>query len=392
MKQKTVYLDYAAAAPVDERVAQAMAPFWSERFYNPSSLYDAARAVRRELEATRGDAAEVLGAKKSEIVFTAGGTESVNLAVLGLARRFPGAHLSVSAIEHDGVLAVAAQAEREGHKLTFIPCTPGGVVEPKAVNKCIDDETVLVAVMYANNETGTIQPLAKIAAMLADIRRDRAARGVNRPLYLFTDASQAAGRLDLHVSRLGVDLMTLNGGKIYGPKQSGALYVRTGVELEPVIYGGGQERGLRGGTESVAAAVGFSSALKLVAEDREAESARLRELRGRLWQAIKAELPDAEQNGDPSKSLASHLNFRLPGLNGEDAVAHLDQAGIQVSTGSACSTGDTDPSHVLLALGLTPEEANSSLRLSLGRQTSAEDIDYAAAAIPKVLKNLRMLK
>jgi cysteine desulfurase len=367
-----------------------MEPYWSEWFYNPSSLYTVARQSRQALEAARGEVADVLGARKTEIIFTAGGTESVNLAILGVARRNPGSQVLASAIEHAAVRAGLTRLEVEGHTTRLIPVSREGLIDLPALQAAINDRTVLVSVMLASNEVGTIQPLAKMAQIIKQVRADRQKRGVGMPLYLHTDAAQAANYLDLQVSRLGVDLMSLNGGKIYGPKQSGCLYVRTGTELEPLIYGGGQERNLRSGTENLPGAVGFATALRLVQTDRQAESVRLEALR---HQALKDLLSMAgvKLNGDAKRRLPNNINLTIDDLSGETLVHYLDQAGIAASTGSACSTGSLDPSPALIALGLTPEQTQSSLRLTLGRGTTAADIKHLLQVFPRIVTRLRSL-
>jgi len=385
----SIYLDHAATTPLDPRVLEAMRPYLEEQFANPSSLYGAARETRQAVEGARHAIANILGAKPTEIVFTSGGTEGNNLAVQGVLRAHPGAHWVTIEIEHDSVLGCAKPLNNMGHESTIVPVKPNGVVDPETIAGAITDQTVLISVMTANNEIGTIQPVADIAKLVAKIRADRAARKITLPLYLHTDACQAAGYLDLHVTRLGVDLLTLNGSKIYGPKGTGALYVRQGTELEPLMYGGGQERGRRSGTENVAGAVGLAEALNLAASEREAESRRLATLRDDLIRRITETIPEAILNGDPKRRLPNNVNLTIPGAEGEAMVLYLDNAGIQASTGSACSTGNLDPSHVLLAIGRTPAEANASLRLTLGRSTTAKDLDHVANTLPPIVRRLR---
>lgn len=386
-----IYLDHAATTPLDPRVLEAMRPYLEDQFANPSSLYVAARDTRRAVEQARHTAAAILGAKPTEIVFTSGGTEGDNLAVQGVLRAHPGAHWVTSSIEHDAVLNIATALDRQGYSHSVVPVKPSGIVDPEAIAAAVTDRTVLVSVMMANNEIGTIQPIADLAKLVAKIRTERSRRAISLPLYLHTDATQAAGYLDLHVSRLGVDLLTLNGSKIYGPKGSGLMYVRHGTALEPLMYGGGQERGRRSGTENVAGIVGLSKALELAAADREAESRRLAPLRDNLIRRLLEALPDAALNGDPKRRLPNNVNLTIPGAEGEGMVLYLDNAGIMASTGSACTTGSLDPSHVLLAIGLTPVEANSSLRLTLGRSTDAHAIDRVIEALPGIVTRLREL-
>jgi cysteine desulfurase len=393
---RPVYLDHAAATPLDPRVLEAMRPYLEDQFANPSSLYRAARVTRQAIEDARHTIAKVLGAKPTEIVFTSGGTEGDNLAIQGVLRSHPGAHWVTTAIEHDAVLGNVERLKPIGHTATVVPVRPNGIVDPAAVAAAVRDSTVLVSVMLANNEIGTIQPMADLAKLIAKIRQDRARRGVECPLYLHTDATQAPNYLSLHVGRLGVDLLTLNGSKIYGPKGSGALYVRQGTALEPLLYGGGQERARRSGTENVAGAVGLATALELAATTREAESRRLAPLRDRLIRELTGPsnptyIPGATLNGDPRRRLPNNVNLTIPGAGGETMVLYLDNAGIQASTGSACSTGNLDPSHVLLALGLTPAEADSSLRLTLGRATTEADIGRLIRVLPGLITRVREL-
>lgn len=369
---KSIYLDYAAATPVDPQVLEAMQPFFTEQFANPSSLYTLARATREALSAARASVANTLGAKPTEIIFTAGATESINLAIQGVMRKFPDGHIVTTNIEHEAVLETVKQFNHS-------------IVAPADVISSITDKTVLVSVMMANNEVGTILPIKEISAAISLMRKSR---NSEHPLYLHTDAAQAGTTLDLHVSRLGIDLLTLNGGKMYGPKQSGILYVRTGTQLEPLIYGGGQERGMRSGTENVAFAVGFAKALEIAQADRKDEAHRLEQLRDQLQTALTDAIPQIVVNGDQRHRLPHNLNITLPGLDGEAAVLYLDNAGVQASTGSACSIGSDEPSHVLLALGCTPAEANASLRFTLGKQTTPDDVQTASEIIIKTLRHL----
>lgn len=389
--QNTIYLDHAATTPLAPEVLAAMRPFLEAEFANPSSLYAAARQTRHAIESARHRLATVLGAKPTEIVFTSGGTEGNNLAIQGVLRHFPGASWVTTAIEHDAVLGIVKPYAAIGQAGTVVPVKPNGLVEPSLIMSAITDSTVLVSVMLANNEIGTIQPLGTISKLVAQVRKQRIERGIDLPLYLHTDAVQAAGYLDLHVTRLGVDLLTVSGSKLYGPKGVGALYIRHGVQLEPLLYGGGQERGRRSGTENVAGVVGLAQALELVASQRESESRRLSMLRDRLISDLLAAIPGAQLNGDPKYRLPNNLNFTLPGSEGEALVLYLDNAGIQASTGSACSTGSLDPSHVLLALGRTPAEANSSLRLTLGRTTTPAQLETLLEVLPPIVSRLREL-
>ncbi len=378
-----IYLDYAAATPVDSVVFEVMQPYFTEQFANPSSLYASARVTREGLTSARANVANTLGAKPTEIIFTAGATESINLAIQGVMREHPGKRIVTTSIEHEAVLETVKQYE---HALVAV--SKLGVVGVEDVLGAVTDDTVLISVMMANNEVGTIQPIKEIAAGIANIREDRTSAGNDLPLYLHSDAAQAATTLDLHVSRLGIDLLTLNGGKMYGPKQSGILYIRTGTKLQPLIYGGGQERGMRSGTENVAFAVGFAKALELAQANRKDEAHRLEKLRDQLQKALQSEIPEVLINGDQKHRLPHNLNITLPGLDGEAAVLYLDNAGIQASTGSACSIGSDEPSHVLIAMGCSVREASASLRLTLGKDTTEEDIQRAGQIIIQTLRHL----
>jgi cysteine desulfurase len=385
-----IYLDHAATTPLNPLVAAAMQPYFGDDFANPSSLYGAARSTRLAVETARAGIADVLGAKTTEIIFTSGGTEGDNLAVQGVLRAAgPGAHWVTTAIEHDAVLSQTGRLDRQGYPSSIVDVGESGIVTADAVEAAINDSTVLVSVMLANNEIGTIQPVADVARAIQRIRLERVERGIDTPIYLHTDACQAAGYLSLHVTRLGVDLMTINGSKIYGPKGVGVLYVRHGVELEPLMYGGGQERGRRSGTENVAGIVGLATALKLVHEVREIESRRLSALRDMLIGGIREALPDVILNGDPKRRLPNNVNVIIPGVEGEAVVLYLDNAGIMVSTGSACSSGSLEPSHVLTGIGRSREAAQQSLRLTLGQSSDEVSIRKVLGVLPGIVARLR---
>jgi cysteine desulfurase len=386
-----IYLDHAAATPLHPSVIEAMLPYQNEFYANPSSIYGVARKLTLVLEQARQRVAQRLGAKVTEIIWTSGGTESVNQAIAGVLRAHPRASWVTCTIEHEAVLSLREPMEREGHTVTMVSVSSLGIVDVQSVIKTVTDETVLISIMLANNEIGTIQPVAKIARLIAEIRQDRTLRGITLPLYLHTDACQAAGYLDVSVTRLGVDLLSMNGSKIYGPKGSGVLYVKQQVVLDPLIYGGGQERGRRSGTSNVAAAVGFATAFELVQDDRQAETQRLSNLRDSLRSQLQDKIPNLMINGHLDHRLPGNLNVCLPGLEGEALVLYLDGIGIMAATGSACASGTEDPSHVLVALGLNPQDATASLRLTLGRSTTQADIDYVAGHLPGIVKRLRSL-
>jgi cysteine desulfurase len=373
MQRAAIYLDYAAATPVDKRVVAAMLPYFSEKFFNPSAMYSQAADVAKDMAAARANVAHWLGARPSEVIFTAGGSEANNLAIQGVMRRYPGANVVVSAVEHESVLAPASL-----FSCKIAPVDRGGIVNVAKLAERIDDKTVLVSIMYANNEVGTIQPIREIAQMIS---AKRAQRSGKLPLYFHTDAAQAANYLDLHMSRRGVDMLTLNGGKIYGPKQSGALVVRGGVDLQPIIIGGGQERGQRSGTENVAAVIGFTKALELAQQSRHEETHRLQTLQQYFFDHIEQALPQAVINGSRKKRLPNNVHLTIPGADNERLLIQLDEAGIMAAAGSACSASSETSSHVLLAMGLSDQSARSSLRFTMGRATTRRDIDRTVAAL-----------
>ncbi len=374
-----IYLDHAAATPVSDEVMAAMLPFFTEQFYNPSATYLPARAVRRALDDARSRVALALGVRPSEIIFTAGGTEANNLAIAGVLRKNPNCSVTVSGIEHESVLAPAQQ-----FNCSVALVSEQGRVGVDDIRAKITDETVLLSVMYANNEVGTIQPIKQITRVAADIRADRAKRGVMRPLYVHTDAAQAGNHLSLNVSSLGVDMMTINGGKLYGPKQSGVLYVASHVQLEPLVYGGGQERGLRSGTENVAAAVGLATALECAQHMRNAETERLSMLQQYAFQQIFEKLPSATVNGSIKQRLPNNIHLTLPGTDNERVLVQLEKSGIIAAAGSACSASSEEPSHVLRAMGISDADAQSSLRFTMGRSTTQDDIDVLLRALREI--------
>lgn len=381
--QNYIYLDHAAATPIDPQVVEAMRPFWSEQFFNPSATYLPAVAVRKELEVARMRIAGWLGARPSEIVFTAGGTEANNLAIQGVMAQFPQGNIVVSAIEHESVLHPARL-----YACHEAPVSADGIVDIAALLARIDDDTVLVNVMYANNEVGTIQPIRQIGQRLAEIRRERQRAGNKTPLYFHCDAAQAAQYLDIHVARLGVDLLTLNAGKLYGPKQCGLLFVASHVRLRPLILGGGQERGTRSGTENVAAVVGFAAALDLAQQRRHEETKRLQTLQKQFFKDIQAAVTQAEINGSLVHRLPNNLHITIPGADNERLLLELEQRGILCAAGSACSASNEEPSHVLRAMGRTDAVARASLRLTMGHMTTAEHIRTTIAALAQITKLL----
>lgn len=378
---RTVYLDYAAATPLDERVFRSMEPYLREQFYNPSSSYTAARNIKNALAEAKDSIGRSIGAKSSEIIMTAGATESINLAVWGVASGDNNNHVVTTSIEHPAVLEAV---RRHSHTIVGVQTT--GLVDVTEVEKSITEQTILVSVGYVNNELGTMQPIKEIAAMIADLRTSRLKCGNTHPIYLHTDASQAAGLLDIQTARLKIDMMSLNGAKCYGPKQAGLLWVKPGINLRPLIVGGGQERNLRSGTESPANIVGFAKALTLAEKSRKTESERLRKLRDGLQQSIIDALPMTVINGHLRRRSPNYLHMAWPGVDGERILYALDERGVMVATGSACAANKGTRSHVLTAIGMNPDLADGSIRITLGKNTTNEDIDYARYHILEVVK------
>jgi len=383
-------MDHAAATYLDEKVKKAMEPYWIEKFGNPSALHKEGREARQALENARGEIAQTIGARPEEIIFTGGGTESDNLAVFGVARyalkMMSGAenekppHIITTKFEHHAVLSPCEFLEKDGFAVTYLPVGEDGIVNPKDVENALRPETILVSVMYANNEVGTIQPVAEIGKILK-----------NHKALFHTDACQAAGYLDLNVGKLGVDLMTLNGSKIYGPKGIGLLYAKRGVKLEPISRGGQQERRMRPGTENVPAIVGLAEALKIAQEEKEKESKRVAELRNYFIKRILEEIQKTFLNGHPETRLPNNVNISILGVEGEAVVLYLDEYGIACSTGSACTSESFEPSHVILALGKPRAYAHGSVRFSLGKRNTKKDIDYTVDTLKGVVEKLRSI-
>ena len=380
------YFDHAATTPLDPRVLEAMIPALQYGWGNPSGIYREAQYAAGLLDRARDEIAGVLECSPSEVVLTSGGTESDNLAIRGaaLARAEAGRHLITQATEHHAVLHTMEQLEHEGFELTVLGVDGEGFVDPEDVAAAVRDDTTVVSIMLANNEVGTVQPVGEIA---------RAVKEKNRRTIVHSDAVQAAGAVDVRPDMLGVDLMSLTAHKIYGPKGAGALYVRRRTPLQPLQLGGGQEEERRAGTESVAQAVGLAKALQLAEEERLQRTGHASELRNRLWRELNERVHPIRLNGpsDWSRRLANNLNVSFPGVEGESILLQLDLEGFAASSGSACSTGSTEPSHVLSAMGLDPDTAHSTLRLSLGQSNTEEQIDGIAQTIEAITARLRAL-
>jgi cysteine desulfurase len=374
-----VYLDHAATTPVDPRVLQAMLPFFTERAGNASSMHEFGQEARTAVDRSRTQVAAAVGAQPSEIVFTGGATESDNLAVLGvaLASEGRGRHIVTAAIEHHAILEVCHFLEGRGYSVTYVPVDRRGIVDPDDVQSALRPDTVLVSVMAANNEIGTLQPVAEIGRLV----RER-----NIPFH--SDATQLVGAAPVHIDELHVDLLSMSAHKRYGPKGVGALYVRTGAPLAPIQLGGSHERGRRGGTENVPGIVGLGAALRIAVEEMEEERARLVRLRDRLIREALA-LPGAHLNGDPVQRLPNNVNLSFDGTDSQSLVMGLDLHGVASSSGSACTSGSMEPSHVLIALGLPPERAAAAVRLTVGRGTTDADVSYALDALRDVVIRLQ---
>jgi cysteine desulfurase len=378
--EQPIYLDFAAATPLDPAVQAAMLPYLSDNFYNPSATYSAGRGVQNALLEARSTIAHWLGARPSEIIFTAGGTEANNLAIHGLMRQYPQGNIVASSIEHESVLVPAHRYDcRE------VLVAGDGRLNLESLKTLIDENTILVSIMYANNEVGTIQAIKEVSQYVAECARDRLRAGNTTPLYLHTDACQAANYLDLHVARLGVDMMTINGSKLYGPKQSGALYVKGGITLTPLIDGGGQERGLRSGTENVAAAIGLAAALDQAQQRKQDEVHRLQKLQQHFNALILQQMPQANINGSKKHKLPNNVHITLPGYDNERLLIQLDEAGVMAAAGSACSASSEEPSHVLRAMGISDKDAQASLRFTLGRSTTIQEIERTVQVLSSLI-------
>ena len=381
-----IYVDHAATTPLDRRVLDAMLPVYETAWGNPSSIYAEGREARRLLDAARRDVAQVLNARPNDIVFTSGGSESDNLAVRGAAyasvRR--GKHIVTSAIEHHAVLHAVEQLEREGFEATYLPVDGEGFVSVEDLMRALRPDTTVVSIMYANNEVGTVEPIAELV---------RAVKAYDRHIVFHTDAVQAAGALDLDVEALGVDMLALAAHKFYGPKGVGALYIRPRTPFLGQLLGGSQERNRRAGTENVAGAVGLAKALQFAESERDTNTAHLLALRNRLMTALPPRVPGLRVTGplDPSKRLPNSFSCCLEGVEGESVLIQLDLNGISASSGSACTTGSLEPSHVLTAMGVSADIARSSLRITLGHENTNAEIETLLEKLPVAVQKLRAL-
>jgi len=375
-----IYMDHSATSPVDKEVLEAMIPYFSDSFGNASTLYSLGREARIAMESARKKVASLIGANPEEIYFTSGGTESDNMAIKGTVNRLrnKGNHVITSSIEHPAVDETCKYLEKNGFEVTYLPVGEEGIVKVSDLEAAIKDETILITIMHANNEIGTIQPIAEIGEVANE-----------KSIYFHTDAVQTVGKIPVDVNDLKVDMLSISAHKLYGPKGIGALYIRKGFRLDPLLHGGGHERGIRPGTENVPGIVGLGKACELAENKLETNLLQVTELRDRLITNVLGEIQESYLNGHPTKRLPNNANFRFTGIEGESMVLQLDSKGIATSTGSACSSKKLEPSHVLLAIGLKEVDAHGSLRISLGKENTKDDIDYAVKSIKEVVESLR---
>jgi len=381
-KNKRIYLDYAATTPCDPQIIKAMMPYFTKKFGNTSSVHQFGQEARIALEKSRRFIAQQLNAKRQEIIFTSSASESNNTVLKGIAsaNKDKGKHLIITQIEHDCIINGAKWLENNGFQITRIPVDKEGKVNPKDVEKSIKKETILVSVMHANNEIGTIQPIKKIGRICR-----------NKRVLFHTDAAQTFGKLPIDVKKQNIDLLTASSHKIYGPKGAALLYIKKGTRIDPLLHGGGHEWGKRSSTVNIPAIVGFSQALKIYQKKRIKEYQRLEKLKNKLIKGVIQNIPNVKINGNVSDSLSNIVNFLFLGIEGEAIAMHLDIKGIAVSTGSACSSESLLPSHVLKALNLKPEEIHGSIRFSLGRFTTEKEIDYVLHVLPEIIIKLRKI-
>lgn len=379
-EKRIIYMDHSATTPTRRDVLDAMIPYYTEHYGNPSSIYSIARESKKAIDTARAQVAKALNAEPDEIYFTSGGSESDNWAIKGIAfaNRKKGNHIITSKIEHHAVLHTFEYLEKEGFTVTYLPVDKYGLVDPAELEKAITDKTILVSIMYANNEIGTIEPIPELAAVAK-----------KHKVYFHTDAVQAIGNIPIDVKAQDIDLLSLSAHKFYGPKGSGALYIRKGVKIDNLIHGGGQERRRRAGTENIAGIVGLGKAIEMATADIEGHNRKIRAMKDRLQAGILEKIPNAYLNGHPEKRLPGNINISFEFIEGESMLLWLDDEGICASTGSACTSGSLEPSHVLLATGLPVEISHGSLRLTLGDSNTQEDVDFVLGALPKIVLRLR---
>ena len=380
--QGKIYMDYAATTPVDPRVVKAMLPYFTKKFGNTMSLHSFGQEAKAALEESREVVANLIGAKPNEIIFTSSATESNNLALKGIAfaNKEKGRHIVISSVEHPCIMESAKWLERQGFRITRLPVDKYGLINPEDVKKTIKKETILVSAIHASNEIGNIEPIKEIGKICKE-------KGV----YFHTDAVQSFGKIPINVNKMNIDLLSASSHKMYGPKGAACLFIREGIKIEPILHGGGQEVGLRSSTVNVPAIVGFAKACEISKKEMKKEGERVTKLRDKLIKGVLEKIPDSYLNGHPKKRLPNNANFWFKFVEGESIVIQLDLLGIAASTGSACSSVKLEPSHILLAIGLKPEEAHGSLRLTLGRWTKEKEINYLLKVLPQIIKNLRKI-
>jgi len=381
-KMQRIYFDHSATTPVDPEVIREMLPYFTEKFGNASSLHSFGREARYAMENARSRVAMLIGASPEEVIFTSGGTESDNIAIKGIAFRSKskGNHIITTKIEHPAVLATCRWLERQGFAVSYLPVASDGVVSPEDARAAITEKTILISIMHANNEIGTIQPIEEIGRMARE-----------RGIAFHTDAVQSVGKIPVDVKKMNIDLLSLSSHKIYGPKGAGALYIRKGVFIDTIIHGGGHERGLRSSTENIPGIVGLGKACELAQARMAADGARLSKMRDRIIKTVLGGIEESYLNGHPTKRLPHNAHFRFTGIEGESLLLRLDEKGIAVSTGSACSSKSLEPSHVLTSIGLNPVDSHGSLRVTLGRENTEEEMDYFLKVLPEVVKELRAM-
>ena len=379
---KRIYLDHAATTPMSSEVVHAMLPYYTECFGNPSTMYSFGQEAREAVDESRDKIAHLIGARSEEIIFTSSGTEADNYAVEGVAyaNELKGNHIITSSIEHHAVMETCIFMEKRGFRVTYVPVDHHGLVDPEEIRKAITDETILISVIHANNEVGTIEPISEIGRIAKE-------SGV----YFHTDAVQTTGHIPVDVGALNVDLLSMSAHKLYGPKGVGALYVRKGTKLTPFMHGGGQERGRRASTENVPAIVGFGRAAEIAQTEMKEEAERQVVLRDKLIEGILTRISEVRLNGHPTKRLPNNVNVSIKYVEGESMLLNLDLDGIAASTGSACSSGNLEPSHVLLAMGLSHEEAHGSLRFTLGRENTEAHVERVLEVLPAIVAKLRAM-
>ncbi|NLE07090.1 MAG: cysteine desulfurase [Parcubacteria group bacterium] len=385
------YFDYAATAPTDKRVLQAMLPYFEKNFGNPGSIYTLGRKSAQAITQASTTISKILNCKPDEFVFTGSATEADNLAILGAARINKKGKIIISPLEHKAVLNSCEILEKEGFEIVKLPVFKNGLVDLKTLEKELDEKTILVSVVMADSETGTIQPIAEISKIIKDFRASKKIKEKTNFPYFHTDASQAAKYLNIDVEKLKVDMMTISAHKLYGPKGIGGLYIRKGVKISPIIYGGGQQLGLRSGTENIPAIVGFAKALELNAKNKKTQYLKIKKLRDTLEKGILKSIPKVILNGHPTQRLPNFLNISILDIEGEAMLLYLDELGIMVSTGSACNSQSLEPSYILQALGSTHEYIHGSLRFTLGHQNTILDIKYVLKHLPNVVEKLRKI-